>query len=56
VARGGIHTVHDKDKGVWRNEVEGGDAIRGSFKTKTKAVEAGRRRARRDKTETSSTR
>lgn len=25
--RGWIHTVHDKDKGVWRNEVEGGSAM-----------------------------
>jgi Uncharacterized protein conserved in bacteria (DUF2188) len=45
MARGWVHTVHDADKRVWRNEVEGGDAIRGTFKTKSEAVEAGRKRA-----------
>jgi len=51
VARDWIHTVHDGSKGVWRNEVEGGSTIRGSFRTKNEAVEAGRKRAQRDKTE-----
>jgi hypothetical protein len=51
MARGWIHTVHDANKGNWRNEVEGGQPIRGSFRTKDEAVKAGRTRARRDKTE-----
>ena len=51
MARGWIHTVHDKDKGIWRNEVEGGSAIRNTFRTKDEAAQAGRKRAQRDKTE-----
>lgn len=47
----GWHTVHDKEKGVWRNEIEGGAAIRGTFKTKDEAVQARRKRAQREKTE-----
>ena len=49
MARGWVHTVH-RD-GQWLNEVEGEGAIRGKFARKTEAVQAGRERARKGKTE-----
>jgi hypothetical protein len=50
MARGWIHTVHDAKRG-WMNEVEGGDAIGGTFQTKDEAVQAGRTWAQSEKTE-----
>jgi Uncharacterized protein conserved in bacteria (DUF2188) len=38
-------------EGQWLNEVEGARPMRGNFRLKTDAVEAGRRRAQRDKVE-----
>jgi hypothetical protein len=52
MARGWIHTVHDKDKGAWRNEVEGRSAIRGTFRTKDEAVQPARKRAQRERRST----
>jgi hypothetical protein len=49
VADGYIHTVYKSDE--WINEVEGGGAFGGAHATKEAAVEAGRARARADKTE-----
>jgi hypothetical protein len=49
VAQGFLHTVFKN--GQWVNEVEDGEEIGGSHATKEAAVEAGRARARQDKTE-----
>ena len=50
MARGWVHTIY-RD-GQWINEIEGQGALRGGkFARKTEAVEAARKRAKRDKTE-----
>ena len=49
MARGWVHTL--RRDWQWLNEVEGGGAIGGKFARKTEAVQAGRERARREKTE-----
>jgi Uncharacterized protein conserved in bacteria (DUF2188) len=49
VAEGFIHTVYRDSQ--WLNEVEGKGPIRGKFATKAEAQDAGRKRAKRDKTE-----
>jgi hypothetical protein len=49
VAKGFIHTVWKSER--WINEVEEGDEFGGPHATKDAAVEAGRARAKADKTE-----
>jgi Uncharacterized protein conserved in bacteria (DUF2188) len=49
MAKGFIHTVYKNDQ--WINEVEEGEAFGGVHATKDEAVQAGRARARQDKTE-----
>jgi hypothetical protein len=49
LAKGFIHTVYKHEQ--WINEVEEGDEFGGAHPTKEQAVEAGRARARQDKTE-----
>jgi hypothetical protein len=49
VAKGFIHTVWKREQ--WINEVEEGNEFGGPHATKDAAVEAGRTRAKTDKTE-----
>lgn len=49
MAKGFVHTVYKND--TWLNELEEGEALSGTYATKEEAVEAGRERAQRDKTE-----
>ncbi len=49
MAKGFIHTV--AAGGLWRNRVESGELLRGGYVEKADAIEAGRREARRRKTE-----
>lgn len=49
MAKGFIHTVYKDDQ--WVNEVEEGEEFDGPHATKDAAVEAGRTRAKADKTE-----
>jgi uncharacterized protein DUF2188 len=49
MARGFVHTV--PAGGLWRNRVESAELLRGAFMKKADAVEAGRRDARRSRTE-----
>jgi Uncharacterized protein conserved in bacteria (DUF2188) len=49
MAKGFVHTV--PTGGLWRNRVESAELLRGAYANKEDAVEAGRREARRRKTE-----
>ena len=49
MARGFVHTV--PTGGLWRNRVEAAELLRGAYARKADAVAAGRREARRGKTE-----
>ena len=49
MARGFVHTV--PAGGLWRNRVESAELLRGAYVKRADAVEAGRREARRRKTE-----
>ena len=49
MAKGFIHTV--PAGGLWRNRVEAMELLRGAYLSKADAIEAGRREARRRKTE-----
>jgi uncharacterized protein DUF2188 len=49
MAKGFVHTV--PAGGLWRNRVEAAELLRGAYAKKEDAVEAGRREARRRKTE-----
>jgi len=49
MAKGFVHTV--PTNGLWRNRVEAAELLRGAYARKEDAVEAGRREARRRKTE-----
>ena len=49
MAKGFVHTVWKREQ--WVNEVEEGDEFGGPHATKDAAVEAGRARAKTDKTE-----
>jgi hypothetical protein len=49
MADGFIHTTY-KD-GEWINKIEGGEQVSGPHATKEEAVQAGRERARQDRTE-----
>ena len=47
MTKGDVHTVWDKDDGVWKNKVEGGQRASSTASTKAEAQAKGRELARK---------